>query len=221
MIKCIRSLKLDVEVISAVDSDVIIEAVKAYVNAGIPPIATLKLSNKKETEYHAAVIVGFQRKNGNITEFYVHDDQIGPYSRAKPYTYLKITNNYLTKTIEDFRFWDNEWKEKYSKVELEKLLIPIYHKIRLPWHTIYELHTEYKEVNEKINNKAELFLYTIQGYKKWILNQRVKAKIKTLKMNLPRFIWVERISNKKTPIVDYLFDGTATYVEQLSTVKYL
>jgi hypothetical protein len=217
MIKCIRSLVLDIEVISAADSDVVVSAVKAFTAAGIPLIAALKLSNKKRTEYHAAVIVGYKTdQSGDISEFYVHDDQIGPYSKVIPRQNL----GFGLKTVKDFRFWENEWAESFSTIQLEKLLVPIYHKIRLPWHAIYKLHMEYKKANDK-QERNDLFLFTVQKYKNEILNKTVRKKIEFLQNPLPRFIWVERIYKNNEPQVDQIFDATAIHLKDVGSIEYI
>ncbi|MCW4021717.1 MAG: hypothetical protein ACOWW1_01085 [archaeon] len=214
MLKCIKLLGLDVEVIRALDSDTVTSAVKAYTNAGIPLIAALKLTKKPEVieeektkddhEHHAAVIVGYQTDgNGKLTKLYVHDDQVGPYSKVE------------AKSNDDFREWKNEWVMEptdYSKLELEKIIVPICPKIRLPWLTIYD---GYEEIcgNLDQNEKVDLYLYTVQKYKNELLQRDIKEKTKQLKRFLPRFIWVERFSDKITgsPRMDYLFDGTEVY----------
>jgi hypothetical protein len=209
MIKCIRSLELDVEVISAADDKVIPAAIKAYTNAGIPLIADLKLLKGEKKECHAAVIVGYSTDSkGELVEIYVHDDQIGPYSRSKP--------------VKDFRLWDNEWLPEYSKIELEKLIVPIYHKIRLPWHSIYYLHEQYNTAAKNRQETADLYLFTIQKFKAQIINEEIEEKSEKLKKFLPRFIWVERISsnNREKKLADFLFDGTAIYPDEIESIKY-
>jgi len=211
MINCIRSMDLDVEAIIAADSDVVTTAVKAYAYAGIPLIGTLRLKKENIEAYHAVVIVGYQYdKNGNVTELYVHDDQIGPYSRVIP-------------CDNDFRVWENEWKYRgYETIELEELLIPIYHKIRLPFWHIYQ-HYNYKRQEIENYGTVDLYLTTIQKYKSSLLEKQIKEKAKILKMNFPRFIWIERTfeKDKRKPIQDDIFDGTAIRCKKLASVEYI
>ena len=106
-----------------------------YIKAGFPLIGALKLSKEKEkyTWRHAAVITGYRcDNNGNLKELYVHDDQIGPYGRVKPVNGC-------------FKLWENEWCDeyKYDNVELEKLLVPIYPKIRFTFMRMYTEYTIY------------------------------------------------------------------------------
>ena len=211
MINCIRSMGLDVETIIAADSDVVTTAVKAYTYAGVPLIGTLRLKQGNTEAYHAVVIVGYQYDvNGNVTELYVHDDQIGPYSRVIPCN-------------RDFRTWENEWKDRgYETIELEELLVPIYHKIRLPFWHIYQ-HYCYKRQEIGNAGTVELYLTTIQEYKSYLLRKQIKEKMKILKMSFPRFIWIERTFEKdeRKPVQDDIFDGTAIRCQKLMSVEYV
>jgi len=212
MINCIKSVGLDVETVIAADSDVVTTAVKAYTYAGVPLIGTLRLKKgRDEKDYHAVVIVGYQHDvNGNVTELYVHDDQIGPYSR-------------VTSRDGDFRFWENEWKDRgYEEIELKELLIPVYHKIRLPFWRMY-LHYIYKKNKAEEDVNIDLYLTTVQKYKNFLLKRKIKNKVEILKKNFPRFLWIERIfkKNKDEPIQDDVFDGTAVDWKKIATIEYI
>lgn len=223
MITCIRLSDLDVEIISELNNLTIATAVKAFIDAGIPIIVDLELTLKEKhrtpklkVEHHAAVIVGYRHDSqGQIDELYVHDDQIGPYSKVEPIE-GKLVN------------WKNEWlssESKFNKVKLEKLLIPIYHKLRLSWIDIYDFHKKYKKDAEEMGLKLGLFLITVQKYKKKIRkNKNVKEKLEALTHSLPRFLWVERFYKKENGIVDlhfdHLFDATAIYPNVELVVNY-
>ena len=208
MINYVKSIGLDIETIDPadVDEDTIQTAVMVYIKAGFPLVAALKLTKGKE-EYkgrHAAVITGYQcDDNGNLKELYVHDDQIGPYGRAKP------VNG-------SFKLWENEWcnEYKYDKVELEKLLIPIYPKIRL---TFFRMYDEYKAVRKKAINlfgpvyDYKLHLTTIREYKKYLIEKSIRGKEEVLAESLPRFMWVIRTYYRNQPKEDVVYDGTSVY----------
>jgi hypothetical protein len=223
MITCIRSAELDVEIITQVDEEVVATATKAYIDIGIPLIAALRLAikpeerqpNGPEAEYHAAVIVGYRlNEKGKLVELYVHDDQIGPFSKAEPIGNLTI--------------WKNEWlspESKFNEVKLEKLLIPIYHKMRLPWLAMYDFHTTYEKDAQLMNCEVDLHLTTVQKYKAYLLKSKypVIDKSLALKEFLPRFVWVERfhqVGNEEAPLFDHVFDGTAIYPEIVLNVSY-
>lgn len=209
MVTCFRSADLDVEIIHATDNDFITTAVKAYTNAGIPLIGTLKLSTPESKDHHAVVIDGYQYDNNrNVTELYVHDDQVGPYSRVEPNP--------------TFICWKNKWTTLGYKVELEDLLVPVYHKIRLPFPYIYDHYSSKKKEIGQSGYRLDLLLTTVQEYKNFLIGKQVKDKIEVLKKNLPRFLWIERVceTGKMEPRIDYVLDGTAIRPHRLELIKY-
>jgi hypothetical protein len=222
MLTCIRLTDPDLDVetintdfgvksIKASIDDKIATAVKAYTTfAGIPLIGTLKLSKRRETDYHAVVIDGYQSDaDGKVTELYVHDDQIGPYSRVKP--------------DPDFRCWKNLWNKQGYKVQLEHLLVPIYHKIRLPFSAIYDHYLGKKKDLNRSPFSVQLYLTTVQAYKRTLIERKpFKWKTRVLETNMPHYIWVERTVMKGSPepIEDDVFDGIAISLRKLTSVEY-
>lgn len=214
MINCVKAMELDVETINVEnidDDDIILTAIKAYVKAEFPLIGALKLTKEKNPpEYHAVTISGYQcNNNGELTELYVHDDQIGLYSRVKP--------------DGSFKHWKNEWNDSGHEVSLEKLLIPIYPKIRLPFARIYP---RYLEIKERMINAYgddldfELYLTTIRKYKEFLLESTLKEKRKILIKSLPRFLWVLRVYYDGNPRGDIVFDGTSIYPKPLICIEF-
>jgi hypothetical protein len=214
MINCIHLVGLDSEVIKVEDNEQISVIVKAYVHASIPMVAALNIIKKNaprdaEPEAHAAVILGYRHDaNGNVTELYVHDDQIGPYSRVKPSGSLKK--------------WKNEWSKRSYRVELDKLLIPIYHKIRLAFPSIYCHYKNKKTLLKGKDVKLDLLLTTVQEYKQWLLGMEIENKLEVLEMPLPRLLWIERTSECDTNklIQDDVFDGTDIRAKKMTSVCY-
>ncbi|NQE52494.1 hypothetical protein C5S29_02790 [ANME-1 cluster archaeon GoMg3.2] len=202
MINGVRSLGLDIEVIKPKE-DNITTAVKAYINAGFPIIAALTLKKNSLTRRHAVVISGYRcDKNENLKELYVHDDRIGPFSKAEPKG--------------SFQNWKNEWnKEEYGgySVDLEKLLIPIYHKMRLTFSRIYTFYqkTKDKQIDRRPNWDLRLYLFSVQKYKEFLLGESIKGKEKILTKSLPRFLWVIRGYDKSKSKFDAVYDGTSIY----------
>lgn len=203
MIAFIKHLDLDVETINIDKSDpnIVPLAIKAFINARYPLIGALTLTGPgKESLYHAVVISGYRYDvHGNLKELYVHDDTIGPYSR------VKSSNNFIN--------WENEWKDRGYEVTLEKLLIPIYSKVRLTFTRIYYRYGEIKGeiVKSRADLDLELLLYTVQDYKNYLLGKQLDQKFETLTKPLPRFLWVIRAYIKENPIFDVFYDGTSIY----------
>lgn len=120
-------------------------AVKCYLQSGIPVI--LKISYPDEEDAHAVTVVGFLEGDGatvpeieyqepgwttlrlrskGMSRLYVHDDRLGPYSRAEWETdpdsgYIKL--RYLTREA-GFEPFQHE-------ADVEAAMVPLYPKIRL------------------------------------------------------------------------------------------
>ena len=206
MINYVRSTGLDIEVLNVKDVEddrIITTAVKAYIKeAKLPLIAVLKMKKDDKEDWHAVVISGYRSNSSReVKELYVHDDTIGPYSRVKP--------------DGDFKFWENEWtiKRGYDEVALEKLLIPVYPKLRL---TFARINRYYIAMKERINRSEPyiylgLYLTTVQGYKKSLLESQINDKMDVLITSLPRFLWIIRAYEDNQLIWDRIYDGTSVY----------
>jgi len=164
---------LDVEVINVENQatdDLFLIAVKAYVNANLPLIATLELKTEEgRSDYHANVIVGYECDvNGKILKLHVHDDQFSPYSVATP----GARGNFKTLT--------SPWiEEGYTEVVVQKLLVPVYNKIRVNFvraSTFYLNFLRRPQATE-IGIRADLYLTTVQAYKANLLNQNIEKQI--------------------------------------------
>lgn len=222
MIAFINSIGLDTEKIKipakGSPPDMIPSVIRAYVKAGLPVIAGIRLEKEGSLAYHAVVISGYRyNRLGEITEIYVHDDQIGPYSRVKC-------------AGGDFIEWQNEWTSHrgYETTRVCDLLVPIYPKIRLVFGHIYRVyHRQYlqdvKRLAEHIkepNINTEFFLTTVNEYKKFLLGNSCINKTGILCQPLPRFLWVIRIHLNGQPILDSLYDGTEVMPKKLLDVSF-
>ena len=179
--------------------------IKAFLAYGLPLIATLNVIDEKRKETkHAAVISGYRinPETQEIMKLYVHDDQIGPYSRVK-----------FSKR--DIYLWENEWVENrgYKEVKLERLIIPLYHKIRMNYTYLYNKYFEDLLINIKDKKNVSSFLSDVVEYKKDILyrtmhqtNSEIRSEI--LETQLPHYFWIIRIQTNNELNLDMLFDAT-------------
>lgn len=181
--------------------DVVADAVTAYTNMKLPIIAALGLiKDGLVTDRHATVISGYRHKNGLLNELYIHDDQIGPYSRVKPY------NNFIN--------WKNEWIEEYGYTEVRvlKLMVPIYPKLRLNFNTLYQIYLNNKRSLEGQPDGLTLKLYLTDtnSYKKFLWNYcQFEHKEDILSKPFPRFLWIIRLQFREIPVLDSIYDGTS------------
>ncbi len=246
MINCVRSTGLEVETIGfkSDEENKIKTAVTAYIDAGFPLIATLDLIKKtnevenfvnealkkgvplidaldnvkiypfRPLDRHAVVISGYRSdSDNNLRELYVHDDQICPYN--------KVTFD------GSLREWRNEWNSEYYVI-LEKLLVPIYPKIRLPFISMYR---SYEDLKAKIIKSGgpyydlRLCLVTVKRYKKFLLKKTFFGLIEDgqersatyynkdeiLTSSLPRFMWIVRAYENDMLVYDLIYDGISVY----------
>ncbi|HEY9205451.1 MAG TPA: hypothetical protein VIO58_05970 [Candidatus Methanoperedens sp.] len=192
-----------IELISEKD-DIVADAVRAYTKMKLPVIAALKLEVEKDIyDKHAVIISGYRHNNGILKELYIHDDTIGPYSRAKP--------------KKNFTSLNNEWLNRgYKKVLVEKLMIPVYPKIRLSFDSIYYLFLKSKRKLEIRHEKItpELFLIELNQYKEFLSKQMFKDKMKILCKPFPRYLWIIRGYINGKLLTDVVFDATSVFPQK-------
>jgi len=197
MITFLRSIGLEVEVIRGLNTDIASTAIKAYIESDISPIATLQLTRPDETEFHAVAIAGYAcDSSGRLERIYIHDDQMSPYTAVTQ-----------TDTGDSPVTWNTPWSDEGYTTHLVKLLIPVYHKIRLDFYNAYARHTSARE-SLSPDARTELYLKTVQDYKKFLLSQRIADKDNVLTLHLPRFLWVIRVLMGEKPSYDSVYDGT-------------
>lgn len=192
--------------------DIIADIVKAYTHLQLPLIAALKLHNEDGgVDRHAAVISGYRHDiDGKVTELYIHDDQIGPFHHVTP-----LAGNFLR--------WENDWIEKksYVSIEVERIIVPIYHKLRLPFGKIYSVYLSLKRETEDLpSSSQELFLVSLNDYKTFLLTKKFKNKVKTTMELFPHFLWVIRTLYQNKLQEDRIFDATAVNPTEFKRIRF-
>lgn len=228
MLNFLKSIKLDYDVVNLgnlksiiknreFSDDILNEAernlrclvpdtIKGFASAEIPIICGIRLYKFDpdgllvRKPFHAVVVSGYkQNESGEICEIYVHDDQIGPYG------IVKSESSDLS-----FLEWDCEWTRsgEYDKVEIEIIIIPIYHKMRIIYNHIHQMLQDNRRDFPKLS--FDLYLTNIQKYKSEVLPLQFDNKLNFLKKSLPRFVWVLcSYDSLGDPISDMLFDATS------------
>ena len=191
------------------NDDIIADAVRAYVNLGLPIVATLNL--KGTNEYHAVLITGYRHIHGKVKEIYVHDDNIGPYHRIKP-------------NRGKFTSWKESGQNGVEKeYVLQRLLVPVYPKIRLSFGKIYRAFLQFKRGTEIFvksgtyprGTQTVLLLTDLHRYRQFLLTKKFEDKKDIIREPAARFLWVIRIHTGDIPIRDYVLDGTAIYPNRI------
>lgn len=192
--------------------DIIADIVKAYTTLQLPLIAALKLHKRdgKGYDFHAAVISGYRHDHGTVTELYVHDDQIGPFHHTTP-------------LLDNFFRWENDWltRDDYVCVEVERIIIPIYHKLRLPFGKIYSYYLALKrDIEDLPSSTPELFLIGLNDYKQFLLRENFDNKVKILEELFPHYLWVIRTRYKGITQEDRIYDATSVDPVEFKRIRF-
>lgn len=212
-------------------------------------------NNEEERDFHAVVITGycldpkrhiennqnsFILKAQRISKIYVHDDQIGPFARMecdgkKILIYSSKEEDNGTKSYESYFSLSTAWPYVREKMDCVRaltiaLLVPLYHKIRIPFSVIhsavYSFDSYIKYIDDKFslnqfaNGELEwdVYLTDVNRLKNNLLNSKgIPGNYRKLILleHMPRFIWRASAIYKNKLVLDLLFD--ATDIEQGST----
>jgi hypothetical protein len=190
------------------DNEFLSQLFRSHLNYGIPLIGLLEFEDDSfRRDYHAVTISGYKLDNLNdsITQLYVHDDQVGPYSKV----------NFQAGKLWE---WNYDWfvkRETLRKIKMAEVLVPLYPKIRQTFTAVYEktyLHMQNKYHLK--NSDLRIYLDDVNSYK-WDLITKIIPIIKNktnpervLNKSFPKHIWVLRLKEKDIPAVDFIFDAT-------------
>ncbi len=235
MSDAIRSVGLEPLQINAENPLLLKAAARAYLLAGIPCLLLGALVrgtgiNKKEIGLHAVAVTGFGAPDPStaispfgssglllaascIEKFYVHDDGIGPFARME---FTSATPSQMTTS------WGHHTGTSgQTFFEPQVLLIPVYHKIRVPIDSTIATVAAFDTWIEAIRTSG---LVPIPDRINWdislIDNAKLKAEIFTdlqtnqvlraevLKKDLPHYMWrvVSRAKDKN--LFELFFDAT-------------
>jgi hypothetical protein len=204
---------LEVEYLRTSDLDAsgraehLLTLVHAYLRFGIPIICGLELKKAGAADqYHAVTMVGYKTPSdwgpGNralsIGEFYVHDDQVGPFSRV----------NFASSTP---WIWQNHWTEtgEADECRLVHVLLPILPEVRQGIDSLYfEMKKPLAQQLLKDAASFEIFLVDVADYKSELYLASKLTADDVLRRNLPRRLWVVRLYFPNGTRSDTLFDAT-------------
>jgi len=231
MAHAIRNIGLEPFLISAKEYDILKATTYAYQRAKLPMVLGVMLENWVEGTAlgrHAVTITGyrignartrfvgqdFYLKSSRIEKIYCHDDQVGPFARME---FTRDDNRLTTSWVDKNRVMGR------IVATPEIIIIPLYHKIRIPFEIILEiiyridgllkLISKIAGLNNGLNiNEIEwdIFLTTNNDFKSEIRLDKALAegeKLSILTKGLPKYIWraIGSIDDEK---VELIFDAT-------------
>lgn len=192
---------------------------------------------------------GITLKSFQIDKIYVHDDQVGPFAKMEfnEISYQKDNSGQILRNKETgapITTWalSTSWGMKNLTHQFVSkpfaLLIPTYHKIRIPFEKIlmqvYAFNNNLNQYAQQIFPKAnslisdlvwDIHLTTVNDLKKELLynsNITSSEKLRINMQSLPKYIWKVRVYKSQSILLDMLFD--ATDIEQnnymLDIIKY-
>ena len=236
MALAVRDVGLEAYLVGTPSAYVLNSTLYAYLRCRIPSILTFNLVDvfNGQEQYmgaHAVAVTGFSLGKGQpepygqsgfllrasrIDKIYAHDDQVGPFARME---HAQSTVPYLA----------TSWRG-YGSVEARPifLLLPLYHKIRIPFDTVHDAILVVDAVLEDARQHGfhgldrpewDIYLTTVGEFKRDVLDS-MRLTLgplveETLTAKLPRFIWRATARCGGEHHLDLLFDATGIAQHQL------
>lgn len=236
MAAAVRRLDLEPMVISTKDRQNLNGVAYAFLKGKIPCVLVFKLQEwvdgrLKAKGLHAVAITGFslsdapplpERSTGfqlraeRIDKLYAHDDQVGPFARM---TWLSVTPNGPAHPT-DTKLLKTSWPgEVYADIQKHFVMIPLYHKIRIPYDEIRDAIMSLDTLIERFRShqphipRAEwdIYLTNASDYKASARAEYPALGVslkETLCKGLPRFMWRATVRASGRVEMDLLFDAT-------------
>lgn len=221
----IKSTGLEPHVVAAKNAAVLKRTVYAYLQAGIPSYLSFELidaekDNPDVIARHAVAVTGcsipdrtensredFHLRSERIDKLYVHDDGVGPFARmTHDEDPTEWTDTYGDSCRE--KCWETSWRTPSAPEKVYggkawplQLIVPVYHKIRVPFAKILAIVDQFdRDLDElrkgnmtSLNSRPEwdIFLSNITDFKRDIAEaEQLQPKYRrtVLEESMPRFL---------------------------------
>jgi hypothetical protein len=247
MARAIKSVGLEALPVSVSNEFVLKSTVYAYMRARIPLILGIHLIDtaimpNEHMGKHAVAVTGyslpgagapipfgasgFRLRANRIDRLYVHDDQVGPFAR------MIFDGQSVNLGQGNISSLSTSWKGSDKRVGSgravpEVLIVPLYHKIRIPFGTIHDQILELDALLKSVcptgqanaqNNcppiqdiEWDIYLTDVGELKTEIANAlHLDAGIReyALLTSMPRYIWRASVYYGNDLMLDLLFDAT-------------
>ena len=246
MAHAIRNVGLEPYLINVSNAYILKSTVYAYLRGGIPMILGIELwdvSTNTHTSMglHAVAVTGFSLggdssipigetdfslKASRIDKLYVHDDQVGPFARmefdGKEVTVGQNNSGEDISTSSLSTSWIGSNGQIGDARALPTiLLIPLYHKIRIPFGAIHDVVVSFDAFIESLRESLpvpfdgriewDIYLTTNNDLKTEILGLDIASGEyyrDLLLEGMPRFLWRATAFHNGDPLMDLIFDAT-------------
>lgn len=224
MAHAIRSVNLEPYIVGTPNDHVLNSTAYGYLRGKIPSILAVQMFDvvptaRKHLGGHAVAVTGYSLGRGapkpfgpsgfllrasRIDKIYAHDDQIGPFSR------MVHAGTYLATT----------WRGNGNVEAIPELLIlPLYHKIRIPYSVVHDAVLEVDALLEIIRLQAypalmrpewDIYLTSANEFKNDVFRsfKGLLGNEGLLTKNLPRFLWRATAFCDQDRQLDLIFDAT-------------
>ncbi|MEW6327860.1 MAG: hypothetical protein AB1487_09775 [Thermodesulfobacteriota bacterium] len=225
MCQAIRDVGLEPELRDCSKVDEFTGLVYGYLRFGIPVILIVDLiaSNGRSFGRHGVAVVGYNDPKSTqiplpsanvplfahrIRKLYVHDDQIGPFSRIvfdKPNRTERIQTD-----------WVCPHSGKTLVVEPKAVIIPVYHKIRITFEDVMMLigriHAGFRMTPLKeIPLTWDVYLSDVREVRTSYFDSEIlepDERLRLLVKNYPRFLWRCGLHMGNMTLMEILIDAT-------------
>ena len=248
MAEAIRHFGLEPHFVSVCNQDYLLKStIYAYMRGGIPSALVIYLVDTSVSPnivneiQHGIAVCGYKLSGASPTalgasgflsiastmeKIYCHDDQIGPFARMEfDGTNVTISANTSTGVL-DYPSITTSWKGRNGVVGSVRavaniLLIPLYHKIRIPLALIEPSLLELDALLEELRVNCSLslrerivwdvFLQQQNDFKNEIINSTLLScvvKSEIALSSMPRFLWRAQALCENKQIFELIFDAT-------------
>lgn len=251
MAHAIRSVGLEPFLIAARNEYILKSVAYAYLRGGVPLLLGFDLFDVTNPAHalrgkHAVAITGFSLANpdpsprglwqevsplyagfllraSQIDKLYAHDDQVGPFARMA-FDGQKVSapmNGGHVSLASVSTSWGIRQSRKVRACP-ELLLIPLYHKIRIPFEHVLDLVTRFDGLVETLRQSGlgfplparplwDIYLTTVNVLKSELaespsLRSELRRELRI--SALPRFVWRASAFSEGRLVLDLIFDAT-------------
>lgn len=245
MAHAIRSMSLEPFLVSIDNEYVLKSTLYGYIKGLVPVLMGIHLARKVDTQIHqvidghAVAVTGYNVENvpakpfgptgfllraNRINRIYAHDDQVGPFARMN-FDDKQITLSATGNSAISLSWGGNAAFADSIRAIPFVVLVPLYHKIRIPFERIHDAVVPFDGFIEALRQSLvqqgisllqariewDIYLTTVGDMKSNILKDALLSgtvQLEILLQEMPRFLWRATAYSDSTPVLDLLFDAT-------------